>query len=91
MDLVDCVGPTSGRYFISIAVEMKARESAESYLDYAFSLFEDFFVDEVALHCSFGVPCVGVPHSGDFLANLPAEAASVLIGTLYISHVVLHF
>lgn len=81
-DLVWCEGPHSGQYFVSSDVERRARETSESYLEYAATLFDDFFDQEVATYCSFGVPCVGVPFNGEMLAALPAQAAAAFLGKM---------
>lgn len=78
-DLVESGSTYSGKYFVNHSVVLRARRTAESYLDYASMLVDDFLDSEVALYCTFGSRD-GVGGGEDLLAVLPEQTAAVFIG-----------
>lgn len=75
-------GPLSIIYFVSYKVMESAREKSLTYLQYATTMFEEFFAMEVALLCKCEGTNIGVCYDGYLRAVIPQEALTVFLGKI---------
>lgn len=75
-------GPLSTTYYVSYRVVESARQQSLTYLQYATSMFEEFFNMDVALLCKCEGTNEGVCYDGYMRAVIPHDALAVFLGKI---------